>query len=138
MRRKRKTKNKSLDSKPKFASFLISVVFLGLAGVMMVNSVRSIMTAYKRNQLLDQAKEDVYMLRKKNLELDQRREEVMGETYVETEARDRMYYSKDGEVVVVLPDTSEVIVVDEKDAVDEQSDSKDGWWRWWKLMKNGI
>lgn len=138
MKRKRNSKNRSNNPKSKFATFLISVVLLGLAGVMMVNSVRSIMTAYKRNQLLEQAKEDVYMLRKKNLELDQKREDVMGETYVESEARDRMYYSKDGEVVVVLPDTAEELIEEEQNSEGDIDDSKEGIERWWKLIKNGI
>ncbi len=117
--------------------FVVCLVLIGVSGLLFVNSARSIMTAYNRSLLLEQAEREVDSLRLENLELVETKEETMDESYVEGEARDRISYVKDGEVIVVLPETGEEIVLGEEDEINGE-ERLDGWHRWWDLMRNGV
>ncbi|MBN2100971.1 septum formation initiator family protein [Candidatus Dojkabacteria bacterium] len=129
-----KKKNKSSS---RVFSFLLAAVFTGLSAVLVVNSVKSLRAAYNRMELLDQASGEVDELRVRNLELVSRKEEIIGDDYVEKEARDRLYYAKDGEIVAVLPDTADVqgVVSEDEDTVED----KDGEWKsWWQFLIKGV
>jgi len=121
-------------------SLFLSVVFIGLSGMLIVNSLKSVITAYRRVQLLEQANEEVSDLRYRNLELLRQREEIMGATYVEKEARDRLFYVKDGEIMVVIPESDEISegsdFADSQDNDDVESDGS--WTNWWNLLKDGV
>lgn len=133
------TKKKGLSSV--FVSLLLSFVFVGLSCLLIVNSVKSVITAYRRVKLLDQAKEEVSDLRYRNLELLMQKEEIMGATYVEKEARDRLFYVKDGEVMVVVPESdefNEVLNVADPRSNDEVQMDDNSWVEWWDLLKNGV
>lgn len=88
-------------------------------------------------ELLDQAQEEVSDLRLRNLELEQKRQEILGEDYVEKEARDRLYYVKKGETMVVLPETGDY--EEPEDVTEEAEDEGEyGWAVWWEFLKNGV
>ena len=129
-------------STSKIVTVFLSVVFLGLSGLLVVNSFKSISTANQRNQLLGQAEEEVRDLRLRNLELLQELDYVTGSSYVEEEARNRLLYTKNDEVLVVLPQTSEE--VDEMEVLGEEAletvadEYEEGWIRWWTLLKDGV
>ncbi len=133
-------------SASKVVTLFLSVVFLGLSGLLVVNSVKSITTANQRNQLLGQAEEEVRDLRLRNLELLQELDYVTGSSYVEEEARNRLLYTKNDEVLVILPQTADE--VHEKEVLGKTSEEGDentaeegydeGWIRWWVLLKDGV
>ena len=97
MNRKRLNKENKGQGLGKFLGILITVSLVGVSVLLFVNSARSIMTAYNRNLLLDQAHDEVAQLRLKNLELLSQKEDVLDDSYIEREARDRISYVKDGE-----------------------------------------
>lgn len=128
------------SAKSPFVSITLSLIFLGLSAVLIMNSVKSVTTANKRMKLIGQAEGEVGELRLRNLELMQKKEEILGEEYVETEARDRLYYTRGGEIMVVLPDTGTLEVEDEGDGdtEDQNETSEYGWSVWWQLIRDGV
>jgi cell division protein FtsB len=133
-------RKKSKSASAVFVSVLISLIFVTLSAVLAVNSVKSITTAYQRFLLLEQAKEEVSQLRMRNLELIQRREHILQEDYVEKEARDRLYYVKDGEVMVVLPETNDDLEKDNsvRGVEDARNVEVDRRASWWTLLNKGL
>ena len=127
-------------------SFLLSLFFLGLSGLLVINMVKSVSTAYQRNLLLVQAEQEVYDLRLRNLELMEKMDYVSSSSYIEQEARDQLQYVKEGETMVLLPDTGE----DDSAVLGEQKENKNedqnpelieqekGWNRWLDLLKYGV
>lgn len=141
--RKPDKKTKGLGMSP-FVSILLSVVFTGLSLLLIVNSVKSVNRAYQRSKLLDQAEEEVQALRLRNLELLRERDNVSDGAYVEEQARDRLLYTKDGEVLLVLPESiesesedtgEEEEVLGEEDVIEER---EKGWERWWSVLRDGV
>lgn len=133
-------------------SFLLTFVFVGLSGMMVYNIVNSINTAYQRNQLLNQAENEVEELRMQNLELQEQLDYVSSAEYVEQEARNQLQYAKDGEIMVLLPDNLSADQNDESGAkretdndntetVSEESSDQtnnDLWQRWLSVLVEGV
>jgi cell division protein FtsB len=123
----------------KFLKLVVAALFVGISALLFVNSSRSIMTAYNRSLLLQQAHEEVAELRLKNLELLEEKTLVLDDSYVEKEARDRVFYTRDGEKIVILPETGDESVLGESNSEDtEEIDNGYGWQRWWNLLRNGV
>ncbi|MDD3662227.1 MAG: septum formation initiator family protein [Candidatus Dojkabacteria bacterium] len=120
-------------------TLVLSGVFVGLSVLLVANSVRSISTAYQRSQIVEQAQDEVESLRLRNLELQEQLDYVTGDTYVEKEARDRLLFTRDDEVLVVLPETSEEQGDGEekRETVDVDADLQ-GWARWLDVLRNGV
>lgn len=129
-------------------SIILSFFLVILAGALVVNMVKSISVAYQRNLLLVQAEQDVDALRMRNLELLEKLDYVSSLAYVEQEARDQLQYTKDGETMVLLPDSGgsgDSKVLGEIDSDDGQleeetsiGDQNEGLKRWWNLLVNGV
>lgn len=119
---------------------MLSVVLIGFSGMLVLDSIKSINLSYNRSLLLDQARGEVDELRMRNLELGQSRDDVISEGYVEQESRDRLFYTKEGEVMVVLPETEEVAGEGDEnvDTVTEFPEQSSGWEQWWGLLRDGI
>ncbi len=101
----------------------MSILLIAFAGMLILDSVKSIGVAHNRSLLLDQAKGEVDDLRMKNLELTEERDRVMSSGYIEEESRNRLFYAKDGEVVVVLPESGEVLGEEDENVVSDNSRS---------------
>ncbi|MFH1546975.1 MAG: septum formation initiator family protein [bacterium] len=138
MRNKRNTQDRRTFGFGHLFKFMIFLISAGFSGLLFVNSARSIMTAYNRSLLLQQAESEVNELRIENLELTEEKDKMVAESYVEAEARDRITYTKKGEKIVVLPNTGEEVVLGEEDIVEEEDDGPKGWNRWWEIVKNGV
>lgn len=124
-----------------FATFALSVVFLGLSFLLIANSVKSISTAYQRNLLLEQAENEVQELRMKNLALLGEKDYVTSAAYVEEEARNRLLYTKGGEVLLVLPETGESLSEEQVMGDENQKHVEseyDSWLVWWDFLLNGV
>ena len=138
MRNKRNSDEKRKSGFGIVFKLIISLVFIFISGQFFVNSAKSIMTAYNRSLLLDQAENEVNTLRIENLELVGEKEKMIDDSYVESEARNRITYVKKGEIVVVLPETGEEMVLGEDEVVESNEYVSGGWKRWWDLVKNGV
>lgn len=138
MRNKRNSTDKKGINFSNVLKFTVAIVLIGISGLLFVNSARSVMTAYNRSLLLQQAEDEVNALRIENLKLTEKKDEMMEDSYVEEEARNRMIYVKDGEIVIVLPETGQESVLGEKEDDLNVYDNEGGWRRWWSLVKNGV
>ncbi|MEA3357421.1 MAG: septum formation initiator family protein [Patescibacteria group bacterium] len=131
--------NKEKKKRGPVVSFIGAFICAGISILIIVNSVKSIITAYRRSLLLDQANEEVENLRVDNLELLQEKEEIMGVDFIEEQARDRLYYVKDGEVMVVIPeDGTSNEGLDVESAGSEAHKAESGWAVWWSVLVNGV
>lgn len=143
-------------------SFSLTMIFAVFSIVLLYNMAKSIATAYQRSQLLAQAEQEVDELRMRNLKLREKLDRVSGDEYVEQEARDRLQYSKDGEIMVLLPESlndlserSGVLgaasdadeedegkvkseIHDETGGIDNKALKEEGWKRWLALLVEGV
>lgn len=79
-------------------------IMVGIVAFLGYTIVNSLNTTYQKMTILEIAKKDVEDLRIKNLELILEKEKVQSYEYLETEARNKLKYAKDGEVAYVIPE----------------------------------
>ncbi len=84
---------------------------------------------YSAGGRLQEAKAELLHVEKENAELKIRLEEVKTPEFMEREAREKLGYGKEGEVVVVVPE--EEIKKLQKEA--EVESSEPNWRLWWNL-----
>ena len=90
--------NRVLDSK------LGQIILIAVSILMILSVYRSFKQMGQKISLLKQAEQEVRELRLENLELSLQIEEAGGIDTLEREARDRLNYGKEGEVVFVVDD----------------------------------
>jgi cell division protein FtsB len=90
--------NRVLDSR------LGKIILLAVSILMILSVYRSFKQMGQKISLLKQAEQEVRELRLENLELSLEIEEAGGVDTLEREARDRLNYGKDGELVFVIDD----------------------------------
>lgn len=88
-----------------FSSVAVIILFLGLTAFMTYNIFRTLTLSGQKLQVLEQAEQEVEQLRLDNIKLVMQRNDVITDDYIETQARNRLNYSKKGETQVVIPDT---------------------------------
>lgn len=115
----------------KFSRILVLVlgVFFGLS---LINNIQTILSA---DQRIDSAYSKLAKLKQENERLAGEVEEVESEHYTEQQARDKLGLSREGEVVVVLPEESKLKRLS-PDFREEESDTlpDPNWKKWWKLF----
>jgi cell division protein FtsB len=79
-------------------------ILIGLSVLMLLNVYRSFRQMGQKISLLRQAEQEVESLRLENLELSLKIEEASSIENLEKEARDRLNYGQEGEVVFVIED----------------------------------
>ncbi|MDD3662094.1 MAG: septum formation initiator family protein, partial [Candidatus Dojkabacteria bacterium] len=95
---------------------------------------------YQRSQIVEQAQDEVESLRLRNLELQEQLDYVTGDSYVEKEARDRLLYTRDDEVLIVLPERSGETDDEREEKTETGNVDADlqGWARWLDVLRNGV
>jgi cell division protein FtsB len=87
------------------SSFIVKIAFLVLSFFMFYNVLHSIKITSQKLDILEQAEQEVNELRVKNLKLSIQLDEMKETSYLEVEARDRLNFSGEGEIVFVIPDS---------------------------------
>jgi len=87
------------------SSFVIKIAFLVLSFFMFYNVLHSIKITSQKLDILEQAEREVNELRVRNLKLSIQLDEMKETSYLEVEARDRLNFSGEGEIVFVIPDS---------------------------------
>ena len=123
-----------------FLSAGLSLIFIAISGLLVINSVKTVSTAYQRSLLLDQAESEVRDLRLRNLELLEHLDYVSSKSFVEMEARNRLLYTKGDEVLIVLPQTAGEAPREEEDGdeVEEVVPEATGVDRWLMVLTEGV
>ncbi len=82
----------------------ITFIVIFLASLIIINNlVRSIYSLWKKQDLLVETKEELALEKRKHELLEQKLRKVQDPKFVEEEARNKLFYVKPGEQVVVLP-----------------------------------
>ncbi len=101
-----------------------------IASVLVINNlVHSIYDLYRKKDLIETAKQEIDSEKVENMQLRAKLTEVQDAGFVEREARDKLFMSRQGESVVVLP--NEVL---RATAEAEPRDTRANWEKWWDLF----
>lgn len=121
---------------------VVNLGFLVLSFFLFYNIFRSIQITGAKLEILNRAEKEVDSLRVENIRLILEKDTVQSPDYIETEARNRLNYSKDGEILFIIPDSVlelakeelEVIISGEKGEVEE----KEIWKQWCDFFLFGV
>lgn len=145
IRNERKLKGKGRNEGSFFVKFITTLLFLALSAYLVVQTARSIDITGQKLDIFKKAQKEVTDLRIKNVKLILMSERVVTEEYIEEEARNRLNYAKDGEILFIIP--AELIESDELSEyierysygyVDEGASKKDNLTIWIDFFKEGI
>jgi cell division protein FtsB len=89
-----------------FDSFFVKIILLAVTGFIFFSVYNSFNITFQKLEILKQAEREVEELRIKNLHLSIGMKDMSTDTYLEKEARDRLNFGKEGEIVFVLPKNS--------------------------------
>ena len=103
-----------------------------LASIFVVNNlIHSIFALWQKNDLIVVAKQNLEKQEKENRELKTKLADVKKPEFVEEEARNRLFMTKTGEGVIVLPKDYLAATNSSKDRKDF---SKPNWQQWWEVF----
>jgi cell division protein FtsB len=102
--KERGIKKKNAFLRGDFIKIVATVFMLGLILFMTSNFIRSVTVMTEKLRILEKVEEEVDQLRMDNLELILKKSEIVSYEYVEKEARDKLKYTKDEEIVFVIPE----------------------------------
>lgn len=132
------------ESSP-FVKFLTTILFLSLSVYFLGQMVRSIDLTRQKLEIFEKAKEEVDDLRLKNIQLIMTAERVITEEYTEEEARNRLNYAKDGEILFIIPDElmnseelNNYIKRSSYGYIDESTLNQDNIELWLTFFKEGV
>lgn len=92
---------------PKFlSSWIVQIAFVVVSVILLYSVYKSISITSQKLDILNQAEKEVEELRLKNLYLSIEMKDMATDQYLETEARNRLNFGADGEIVFVLPQSS--------------------------------
>lgn len=120
---------------------LVNIAFLVISGFLIFNSVRTIQNSQEKLAILQRAENEVTALRLRNIELILEKEKIETIDYTETDIRNRFNYSKNNEILFVIPDEIMDISRKQVDIIlkeeETKVDSKEVWEVWYDLIING-
>ena len=87
------------------------------------------MDALKSSDRLSQAADAVYQLEAKNRELKKKLAQVQSAEFVETEARNKLGYSKPGETVVIIPEDKLKLMMGSTKSAEIRLPNPLGWFK---------
>lgn len=106
----------------------IAFLVIFLASLIIINNlVRSIYSLWKKQDLLVLTKEELVLEKRKHDLLEQKWRKVNDPKFVEQEARNKLFYVKSGEQVVVLPDSVQAEKEKEKQPQKEKKSNVEQW-----------
>jgi len=92
------------ENNHKFVNVITVIAFIALSTYFLSQTVRSVDITRQKLDIFDRAKEEVGDLRITNIKLILMSERVETEEYIEEEARNRLNYAKDGEILFIIPE----------------------------------
>lgn len=116
---------------------------LALSLFLMYNIVKSIQITTLKLEILKQAEQEVDQLRIENVDLILQKGTFQSDDYIETEARNRLNYSKNGEILFVIPDSTIKVAQEELDRIlsgqeDSVVEPRSVWEQWYDFFLLGV
>jgi cell division protein FtsB len=109
---------------------IIFIAIIILASISMINSVKSIYSLWKKQDVLVLTKKELEKDQKKNLELKKELQIVSKDQFVEEEARNKLFMSKPGEDTIYI---SKDLLSTESAKIQARAQDSN-WLAWWKLF----
>lgn len=109
-------------------------ILLGIAALFSVSLIRNIFKITAASKQIDEAKGRVEKLAEENEELKRQLALAQSEAFIETQFRDRLGLSKEGEIVVVLPDEETLRKIAPTLDAEEETLPDPPWRKWLKLF----
>ncbi len=105
-----------------FNSWFVQFLLVIVSGVLIYSVYKSVNITSQKLDILRQAEREVEELRLDNLALSIRMEEMSTDEYLEKEARDRLNFGADGEMVFVLPESTMQLARDRVEKILSETD----------------
>jgi len=97
-------------------------------GVMAVRTGQNVWRLYKAGDRVNEARRELAQAQTENGRLEARLKEVQSPEFVEREARERLGWGREGEVVLLLPEQKM-----DNGQLKIENESKPNWRKWWDL-----
>ena len=111
----------------KIVFFITIIIFIFIIN----NLIHSIYTLWQKNNLVINAKIELEKEQKENRELKKQLSTVNDPQFVEEEARDKLFMTKPGEGIIIVPTNYISVTPAPRPA---PVDSRPNWKKWWELF----
>jgi cell division protein FtsB len=101
---KKKKKRGGRKSRSNFSESIITIVLIFVSIFLLYQTGKSIYITSVKLQIVEDARQEVNKVRLDYLQSYVENSKIQTDDYVETESRNRLRYSKDGEVIFVIPE----------------------------------
>jgi cell division protein FtsB len=126
----KKTQNNLKNRLKQYSKYL----FLFLATLFLISLVRNVFKISEAKKSIDEARARVEKLARENKELSEKLQSVQSENYTEKQLRDKLGMAKEGETVVILPDTETVKKLAPRVEEEEGALPDPVWKHWLRLF----
>lgn len=109
---------------PQIRTGIIWIVSL----VLCLSAGSTIMHLWARRGVVREREQELVALQKRNRDLEESLKEASGDAYVERVARDKLGMVREGEIIVIMPDTQP------RTDTGQGSDVSPNWNKWWSLF----
>lgn len=127
------SENRISQAKAKLKGYSVYLVVLLLL-LLTVSLVKNILKISQAQDKVGRVKNRVEALRKENEELKEELGKIESETYVEFQARDKLGLTREGEIVVVLPDEEILRKIAPRFEEEAETLPDPTWKKWLKLF----
>jgi cell division protein FtsB len=107
---------------------------LGVVLLLSITLVKNILRNVDINKKIEAEKARVEQMKQDNADLAQKVAEIQSQAYIEEQLRDKLGLAKEGEIVVVLPDTATLEKLATDVPVEVQTLPDPNWKKWLKLF----
>ncbi len=121
-------------AKDKLKGYL-NYLILFIAILLIVSLVRNILRINRAGQEVSEAEERVERMKKENEELKARVESLKSEEYKEAQLRDKLGLTKEGEIILVLPDEETLRKLAPNRPEEEDTLPDPNWKKWFSLFR---
>jgi len=106
----------------KISQYIVIIVSLGLC----LSAARTIVDLWHRRDVIGLRQKDLTTITRENQKLEQRLKETQNSDYIERIARDKLGMVKDGETIILLPESGV--------RSQAQAGTIPHWKKWWRLF----
>ena len=107
-----------------------NLIIIGFALILISSLGRQVWQLYRAGKNLETAQQKVENLKIENVNLGNQLKEVQSPEFIEKEAKNKLSYVKEGEVVVVLPKQESNQSIEE----DKPKKKLANWQKWWQAV----
>ncbi len=105
--------------------WVVLAVSLGLS----LSAGRTILELWKRRDVVHERERELIKLREENASLERALQDIGQDAYLERIARDKLGLVREGETIVILPDTG-----DKTQVAGTHVGNEPNWKKWWRIF----